>query len=337
MLRNSFAARLSAAVSVVSAAFVLAACGDDDSSSKASTTAKASGSTEARGDVRIEFAMPGVPGDKFFNVIRNGAEQAGKDLGVEVTYNETKKTDFQEQARLIRAVIAKKPDAMVVADHEAATLNRPIKEAVDAGIPVIVINAGASEVSNLGALAFVGGFDEVASGELAGRRMKQDGVTKPICFNVDVGSTIHDQRCEGFEKGFGAEVETVGGDIEDRTKTRNAIKAILQRSGDVDGIFTTAAPAGEEAVAAVKASGKQGRVDVGTYDLTPAVLGAATDGTISFAIDQQQWLQGYIPVRQLTHLLRYKFRPAPLTHTGPGLVTKENAAEVVDLTKRDIR
>jgi simple sugar transport system substrate-binding protein len=316
----------------------VAACGNEKANGGGTTASSPSATARPEGrKIRIEFAMVGVPGEKFFNVVRNGAVQAGKDLGIDVQYNETKRTDFQEQARLIRAVIAKKPDALVVGDYEAATTNGPIKEAVDAGIPVIITNTGRDEVEKVGALGFVGGFDEVGSGEIAGRRLKEEGATKVVCLNSDVGSLLHDQRCQGLAKGVGAKVQVVGGDLEDRTKTRNAVKALLQRAPDVDGIFATSSDGGEELAAAVKASGKAGKIKLATFDLTPAILDSIKEGTMAFAIDQQQWLQGYLPVMELTHLLRYKLRPAGITYTGPGLVTKENAGDVVELSKRDIR
>jgi simple sugar transport system substrate-binding protein len=320
-------------IALTTICLALAACGDDDDDSRSA----AAGSADT--DFKIAFAMIGVPGEKFYNVIRNGAEQAGEDLGVEVDYKETKETDFQEQARLIEAVAATKPDAMIVSDHEAETLNPPIKAAVDSGIPVVIIDAGGEEaVAATGALGFVSSGSQFDAGVLVGQRMKEIGATRLICFNQDVGTEVLDQRCEGLNKGFGGPVQVVGGfQGEDRTATRNALKAALQRSSDVDGVVALGGDTGEEAAAAVRELNKVGEVKVGTFDLTPQILQSIQDGVLDFAIDQQQWLWGYLAVQQQAHLLRYQFRPPRLTSTDFGLVTKENAAEVVELSKQDIR
>lgn len=278
-----------------------------------------------------------VNAEKFTDVIRNGAEQAGEDLGVEVVYNETQKVDFPDQARLIRAVIAKKPDAMVVANYDPAVTNPPIEEAVKAGIPVMLTNAGLSEIENVGALGYVGLPSEVDSGMVAGEELRRLGAENIVCFNADVGSQLHDERCQGLSKGFGAEVKVVGGDLNDRTRSRNAIEALLQSDESVDGIFATSSAEGEEAAAAVEAAGKAGEIKVATFDLTENILNDVQDGNMAFTLDQQQWLEGYLPVQQLTHWLRYRLAPPPETSTGPALVTQDNAAEVIELTKEGIR
>jgi len=325
--------RVLAAAVGLALAVTLAACGDNGTeSSKADSSGSAA---SGGGDIRIEFAVVGA--GAFTDVIRNGAEQAGRDLGIKVVFNQTQKVDFPEQARLIRAVLAKKPDAMVVPNFVPAVTNPPIKEAVKAGIPVMLITAGLAEIDNVGALGYVGLPSEVESGMVAGRELKELGATNVVCFNADVGSLLHDQRCQGLSRGFGADAKVVGGDLNDRTKSRNAIKAVLQRDDTVDGIFATSSREGEEAAAAVKAAGKAGEIKVSTFDLTSNILNEIRDGNMAFTLDQQQWLQGYLPVLQLTHLLQYKLAPARVTSTGPALVTRDTAATVIELTRKGIR
>src|SRR5665811_2450537 len=96
------------------ALLAVAACGESDDE-------QASSGQSLKG-IHIEFAFAGVPGDPYYTVIKNGASQAEKDLGVTVDYKETAQYDFQEQVRLIKAAIARKPDGLVVSEESPEVL-----------------------------------------------------------------------------------------------------------------------------------------------------------------------------------------------------------------------
>jgi simple sugar transport system substrate-binding protein len=314
------------------AALTVTACGGDDDSTKGQGTKDSS-----REGMRIEFAFAGVPGDPYYTVIKNGAAQAEKDMGVDVEYKETSQYDFQEQVRLIKAAIARKPDGLVVSEESPEVLDRPVKEAVDAGIPVIIAAAGENSVEKTGALGFVG-QNEFEVGFKAGEQLKAAGVKRVACLNPAVGTPNLDARCNGLEKALGAgAVDVVAIDQTDRTAAKNRIKAVLQR-GAVDGLLAlAAATVAEPALQAVEESGKEGDVTVATIDLSPGVLEAVRDGKLLFASDQQQFLAGYLPVVLLALQKQYGLRPPSFVPTGPSYVTKDNAAEVIELSKRGLR
>lgn len=313
------------------AAFTATACGDDDK------TDSPPASSSSREGMRIEFAFAGVPGDPYYTVIKNGAAQAAKDMGVDVEYKETSQYDFQEQVRLIKAAIARKPDGLVVSEESPEVLDGPVKEAVDAGIPVIIAAAGEDSVEKTGALGFVG-QNEFEVGFRAGQQLKAAGVKRAACLNPAVGTPNLDARCAGLEKALGeGSVDVVAIDQTDRTSAKNRVKAILQR-GAVDGLLAlAAATVAEPAVAAVEESGNAGEVTVATIDLSPGVLTAVRDGKLLFASDQQQFLAGYLPVVLLALQNQYGLRPPAFVPTGPSYVTKENAAQVIELSKQGIR
>jgi simple sugar transport system substrate-binding protein len=285
------------------ALLVAVGCGDDDDDG--TRNAKSA----SRADIRIEFAMVGIPGDPFYNVIKNGARQADKDLGVDVAYKETSQYDFQEQKRLIEAAIARKPDGLVVSDESPDVLDPVIAEAVDAGIPVVIANAlGPDTLEKTGALGFVG-QDEFEVGKLAGQRMRAAGVTTAFCVNPAVGSVPLDLRCRGLAEALGAgNTKVVATTVDDRTASKNRMKAALQRD-EVDGMLVTAATVnGAQAVQAVEETGNSGKVKIASIDLTPDVLEAVKEGKIIFTSDQQQYLQGYLPVQILTLYNEYGLR-----------------------------
>jgi simple sugar transport system substrate-binding protein len=307
-------------------------CGDDDDGG----TGKAQ--SAGRGDIHIEFAMVGIPGDPFYNVIKNGARQAERDLGVDVEYKETSQYDFQEQKRLIEAAIARKPDGLVVSNESPDVLDPVIEEAVDAGIPVVVANAmGPDTLEVTGALGFVG-QDEYEVGQLAGKRMKAAGIATAFCVNPAVGSAPLDLRCQGLADALGeGKTKVLATTVDDRTASKNRMKAALQRE-PLDGMLVTAATVnGAQALQAVEETGNSGKVKIASIDLTPDVLQAVKDGKIIFTSDQQQYLQGYLPVQILTLFSEYGLKPQPLTKTGPAYITSDTAEQAIDLSKRGIR
>src|SRR3546814_8465733 len=78
-------------------------------------------------------------------------------------------------------------------------------------------------------------------------------------------------------------------------------------------------------------------ITFGTFDLSAEVLKAIADGKMAFAIDQQQYLQGYLPIVLLTQYAKYGVMPASTILTGPGFVTPENAQQVIELSAQGYR
>ena len=75
----------------------------------------------------------------------------------------------------------------------------------------------------------------------------------------------------------------------------------------------------------------EGKVNVGCFDLIPDIITALKDGQVAYAVDQQQYLQGYLPVIALDLYTKYGLLPANDILSGPGFVTKDNAEQVSEL------
>ena len=83
--------------------------------------------------------------------------------------------------------------------------------------------------------------------------------------------------------------------------------------------------------------GLAGKVKLGTFDLSPAILQAIVDGKMEWGIDAQQYLMGYVPVVMFDLKAKYKLTPILDYPTGPGFVTKDEAASVIELAKQGKR
>tara|TARA_B110000495_G_scaffold165778_1_gene151682 strand:+ start:283 stop:639 length:357 start_codon:yes stop_codon:yes gene_type:complete len=108
--------------------------------------------------------------------------------------------------------------------------------------------------------------------------------------------------------------------------------------GGYDTILTLSASlSGEAALKALESAGKVGSVKLGTFDMSPNMLKAAAAGKVEFLIDQQPYLQGYLPVVIFSQYIRYGTMPAGVVMTGPGFVTPDNAAKVIKLAAQGYR
>ena len=292
----------------------------------------------AASDIKIAVVTHGQASDTFWSVVKNGVDAAAKDLRVTVTYNAPQTFDMVAMSRLIDAEIAKKPDGLVVSIPDPSALSRSIKAAVDAGIPVISINSGSDTYKQLGVLMHVG-QTEYEAGSGGGERMGALGVKSALCVNHEVGNASLDLRCKGFLDALsktGGAGRVVAVNAADPTDSQQKITAAL--GAGVDGILTLGPLGSKPALAALKQGGHLGKVKLGTFDLTPDVLTGIRDGEILFAIDQQQYLQGYLPVVLLAQRKQYGVLPAiGVLPTGPGFVTKETADQVIKLSQRGFR
>ena len=294
------------------------------------------GASANRGDITIAVVTHGQASDPFWSVVKNGVDQAAEDMGVEVRYNAPETFDMVKMGQLIDAAVATEPDGLAVSVPDAEALREPIQKAVDAGIPVVTLNSGVDDYEDLGALTHVGQTEFVA-GQGAGERLAEEGVTNALCVNQEVGNAALDQRCEGFEDGLGGPVEVVSVPLADPTDAQNKIRTAVDQNPEVDGMLTLGPTGADPALKALRESGALQDITLATFDLSPSVLKAVRGGDMAFAVDQQQYLQGYLPIVYLTQYAENGTIPATETLTGPAFVTEENAEQVIKLSEQGIR
>jgi simple sugar transport system substrate-binding protein len=284
----------------------------------------------------IAVVSHGQANDPFWSVVKNGVEQAGKDTGVKVSYRAPETFDMVAMSRLIDAAVNQRPDGLVVSVPDASALGDSIKRAVKAGVPVITINSGLERSKELGALLHVG-QSEFDAGKAAGEKLKALGGKNGICVNQEVGNVALDMRCKGFAEGFGGKSKVVPTGNEP-SEVRAKVKAALDSDTTVDTVMALgASTAGEPALAAAKATGRLASIRVATFDLSPGFLKALVAKEAAFAIDQQQYLQGYLSVNFLALHAKYGLVPGGNVPSGPNLITSDKAAQVIDLSAKGIR
>ncbi|HYO89562.1 MAG TPA: sugar ABC transporter substrate-binding protein [Candidatus Limnocylindrales bacterium] len=289
---------------------------------------------------RIVVVTHGQSSDPFWSVVANGVNDAARDMRVTVEYQAPGTFDMVAMSQLIDAAVASNPDALIVSVPDADALGTSIRAAIAAGIPVMSINSGSDVAADLGVLAHVG-QTEYEAGYGAGQRMASAGATNALCVNQEVGNAALDLRCQGFTDAMveaGGAVTVLAVELADPTGSQGRIAAALTADPTVDAVFTLGPTGAAPALAALEAEGMLGEIKVATFDLSPEVLQAILDGNMLFAVDQQQYLQGYLPIVYLTLYLENLNTPGNiLIPTGPGFVTQENAAQVIEYAARGTR
>ncbi len=311
-------------------ALVAAGCGGEQGGGQES------GGGAQRGDIRIAVVTHGQASDPFWSVVKNGVDQGAADMGVEVEYNAPQTLDMVKMSQLIDAAVASEPDGLVVSIPDADALSESIQKANEAGIPIVSINSGSDVSEELGALTHVGQTEFIA-GVGAGERLAEEGVDNALCINQEVGNVGLDQRCDGFEKGLGGQVQVVAVDLNNPTDAQAKIETAVSQNPDINGVLTLGPTGAEPALKALREGGKLQDIQLATFDLAPSVLEAIRDGDMVFAVDQQQYLQGYLPIVFLTNYAQYGVTPTSEVLTGPAFVTQENAQQVINLSKKGIR
>src|SRR5437868_4568253 len=318
---------------------ILAACGGGSSNS---TQTQSTSSNPSRANLKFYVITHGQASDPFWSVVKKGVDQAGKDMGVQVVYEAPASATFDvvAMAHLIDSAVAAHPAGLVVSIPDPNGLGPSIKAAVAAGIPVISINSGSDVARSLGVLVHIGQTEEQA-GIGGGQKMGTAGVKHALCVNQEVGNAALALRCKGFKEGLaqtGGTVTEIGVNLNSPTQTQQTIAAALQHDPSIDGVLTLGPTGATPALKALQSLNKTGKIKLATFDLSSDVLQAIKSGQMLFAIDQQQYLQGYLPIVLLTlYKTNLNTIANDILQTGPGFVTSDNVNQVIQLTAQGTR
>ena len=283
------------------------------------------GGTAAQADGERYVLVSHAPdSDSWWNTIKNGLALAGEQMGVTVEYRNPPTGDLADMARIIEQAAASGPDGIITTLADPSVLSGPIRAAVDSGIDVIIINSGTPEQAReVGALMYVG-QPEYDAGYAAGLRAAGDGVTSFLCVNHYISSPSSTERCQGFADGLGVELGNQMIDSgQDPAEIQNRVMAYLNANPETDAVLTLGPTSADPTILALEQMGLAGDIYFGTFDLGENIVHAIRDGVIQWGIDQQPYLQAYLPVIVLTNYHRFGVLPGNNINSGPGFVTAD--------------
>ena len=267
--------------------------------------------------------------DSWWNTIKNGIALAGDQMGVEVEYRNPPTGDLADMARIIEQAAASGPNGIITTLSDYDVLSGPIRAAVDSGVDVIIMNSGTPEQAReVGALMYVG-QPEYDAGYAAGLRAKGDGVGSFLCVNHYISSPSSTERCQGFADGLGVELGNQMIDSgQDPAEIKNKVQAYLSANPATDAILTLGPTSADPTLLALDENGLAGDIYFGTFDLGEEIVKGIKGGVINWGIDQQPFLQAYLPVVVLANYHRYGVLPGNNINSGPGFVTADGLEKV---------
>lgn len=299
----------------------------------ATTALVTSASAAMAADIAV---VGGSNDDAFWNIIKKGIDDATPGVvanGGSVTYLRLVNYDnfAPDVVQLIRTAISMEVDGLVIPNWVPEAEDPAIKDAMAAGIKVILMNAGgADKARELGAINYVGS-DEYVAGVAGGEYFANGGQKNVLCINTLPGTANIEARCKGVIEGItakggkGAQLPLPSTSFGDATAVAEAIKAELLKDDTIDGVITISAGDADSAAIAVEQAGKTGATKLGSFDMNQAGLDRIKAGTQAFAIDQQPYLQSYLAVSLLASAIDFGTSlPTYPVLTGPGIVDASN-------------
>jgi ribose transport system substrate-binding protein len=302
--------------------------------------ALASALLAALGPARADAARPVIallPGvvDPFYFTMHRGAEQAAKETGAELLFQIPKAWNTAEQVPILKALVAKHPDVLLIAPVDKTQLIQPLKEAADAGIKVITVDTfigNGKYRTGSGNADFPYSYvasDNVEGGRIAARALAKAIGDKGAVYveNNKPGISSTDQRMQGFEEEMKKHpnirlLETQYNE-DDANRAAAHVGAVLARTPELAGIFAANTFSGKGAAAGVRNAGKTGVVKVVTFDAVPGIDQDLKSGLVDIAVAQKPADMGYQGVKLAVDLARGKAVPA-LVGTGFVVMDKTN-------------
>lgn len=292
-------------------------------------------------DISIYFVGCAAP-TGFHGYLARGAEEAGANLGVKVTYIFPDQLTIPNQVQKIEEAIAAQANGIAVcAFAEDSAYAEVSARAKDAGIAF-----GSAAAPPTGKqvrdpddiFLFRTGSDERAAGALTAQRLVSMGVKGRVVVGDQqpgdascrdrADSQIEALKAAGIEADFleltmdpGQQSESLFNYLRLHPDTAAATSVC----DVIDGFLTAKAD-----------SGRDDLILTG-YDIVAQSLEAIKDGRQAFTIDQQQFWRGYMPVLLLTHQIKYGLTQANYFLTGPTIVDASNVDKVSALVKEGYR
>ncbi|WP_042303674.1 sugar ABC transporter substrate-binding protein [Paraburkholderia kururiensis] len=315
-------------------------------------------STAYAADAHFVLISHAPDSDSWWNTIKNAIKQADEDFNVETDYRNPPNGDIADMARLIEQAAARNYDGVITTIADYDVLKSSISKVTEKKIPLVTINSGTEEQSaKLGAIMHIGQPEYVA-GKAAGEKAKAAGVKSFLCVNHFATNAVSFERCRGFADALGVDYKTSTIDSgQDPTEIQSKVSAYLRNHPNTGAVLTLGPVPAAATLKALQQMGLAGKVFFCTFDFSDDIAKAIQAGTIQFAIDQQPYLQGYLPVAVLaiakkehttdpavirkalqanpkfqarlqTYGLEPSYGPKNI-RSGPGFITKANLDKVI--------
>ena len=289
----------------------LAACSSSSSGPAASTGASSTSSSAAAAgkSYNVELVV-GTKSDDFYVTMECGAMAEAKSLGVNLTVTGPADFSAPEQAPILNAVAASKPDALIVAPTDTKALNPELSRIANEGVKVVFVDTTTTDPSVA--------VSHITSDNTGGGKLAADSLAGQIggkgtvaIINVNPGISTTDARIAGFDAEMKAKYPniTVLAEQYDNDSSATAasqVEADITAHPNLSGVFATNVLSAQGAATGIQHAGAAGKVKVATFDAEPQQITALKSNTIQLAIAQSPYLEGQDGVEQAVNALSGK-------------------------------
>ena len=279
--------------------------------------------------------IPGLTTDAFYITMHRGAQAAATALGDTLVFQGASDFNPVTQVPVLDALIARHPDAILIAPTDRTQLVEPLRKAVAAGIPVITVDTFIGDgryQTGTGRADFP--LSSIASDNLMGGRIAARALAKAVgekgkvfVSNLKPGISTLDQREEGFRAEMknhpGITVMATQFNDDDANKAASELQSVLARTPDLAGVFGANLFSAIGSANGVKQAGATGRVKIAAFDAPRSVVPQLRSGLVDIAIAQHPGEIGYFGVVAADAALHGQSIPT-LIGTGFTVMTKEN-------------
>ncbi len=296
-----------------------------------------SGISYSKKDIRLAFVTCTV-NSRFFEPLKKGMTDAATMLGVRCDFMGTDGVDAVKQAEIVRRAVMDGYDGIAVNIIDPEAFDEVIQEVMDKGIPVVAFNIDDQATPNA-RLSSVNQNLYKAGQSLAKHLLSEIPENARVLMSMhDRGISALEDRLNGMQsilkkKNVKATVVIPGNDS---TKGAEVIAAALKENSDIRIILATGQSDTEAAGTAIEKYFPESGYWAAGFDLSPKTLELIKTGHIRCTVDQQPYIQGFYPVVQLTHYLRYGIKPSDID-AGAAIIDKSNVDQVMELTKQGYR
>ncbi|MEU3297477.1 ABC transporter substrate-binding protein [Streptomyces longwoodensis] len=295
---------------------LLAACSSSGGSTSASTD----------GALKKIVYIPGLTGNPFYNTVACGAKGAAKKASVDFSYQGAANFDVAEQTKIVNAVTATNPGAIMISITDPNAMVAPLTVAKSHGIKIIAVDGDLNDKSVMTTNIQ---SDGVRGGEMAGEELARAVGRRGTVLVVDnvTGSVVAEARVKGFKKAIARypdmKVLAVQYSNNDVSKAASIVSATAGSNRDLVGVFGVQTNNTQGALTGVREAGKQGKVHVVGYDISDPITAALRDGTLDGTVVQNPRGEGATGVEAAIKAMQGK--PVPRNQSADSIfVTPEN-------------
>ena len=271
--------------------------------------------------------VQGVTGNPFFTSLTCGAQAEAQALGnVNFTFQGGRDYSAQAQTPVLNAVIARRPDAIIISPMAGQAMVAPLTQAREAGITLVFADTTAADATL--AVSFIGS-DNIEGGQFAADNLARllGGQGKVLIESALPGISTADQRVQGFQQEIQKYpgIRSIGVQYSQGNPSQATaqVSAALSAHPDLAGIFAISTQEVEGAAIALTNAGKQGTVKLLGFDTSPPILEHVAKGAVQGLVVQEPEKMGRLAMQQAVNAMTG--RPViPVINTHFVFLTRDN-------------